>query len=108
MDLNAKQTLVDKAIEAKENSYSPYSKFRVGCSLLTKDGTIYTGKILKFYNIIKTLSIKRFFFKGCNVENASYGLTICAERTAICKILKCFTREILSFDKNSNALNMKG
>jgi cytidine deaminase len=44
MDKIAKQNLVNKAIEAKENSYSPYSKFRVGCSLLTKDGTIYTGK----------------------------------------------------------------
>ena len=45
MDPIAKQNLVDKAIEAKENSYSPYSKFRVGCSLLTKDGTVYTGKL---------------------------------------------------------------
>ena len=57
-------SLIEKAIEAKEHSYSPYSKFRVGCALLTNDG--------------KT-------FIGCNVENASYGLTICAERTAIVK-----------------------
>ncbi len=41
------QSLVDKAIEAKEFSYSPYSKFRVGCSLLTEDDKIYTGKILR-------------------------------------------------------------
>jgi cytidine deaminase len=46
MDTNIKQDLVNKAIEAKENSYSPYSKFRVGCSLLTKDGTVYTGKLI--------------------------------------------------------------
>jgi cytidine deaminase len=57
--------LIEKAIEAKRFSYSPYSNFRVGCSLLTKvDDKIYTG---------------------CNVENASYGLSICAERTALCK-----------------------
>ncbi|CAF0742874.1 unnamed protein product [Brachionus calyciflorus] len=56
--------LVEKAIDAKKNSYSPYSKFRVGCSLLTKED---------------------IFFTGCNVENASYGLCICAERTALVK-----------------------
>ena len=44
MEKIVKQNLVDKAIEAKDNSYSPYSKFRVGCSLLTKDDTVYTGK----------------------------------------------------------------
>lgn len=64
MDGIDRKMLVGKAIEAKENSYSPYSRFRVGCSLLTKDNTLYTG---------------------CNVENASYGLTICAERTALVK-----------------------
>jgi cytidine deaminase len=54
--------LVDSAEQARENSYSPYSKFRVGCALLTKDGNI---------------------IKGANIENASYGLTICAERSAL-------------------------
>ena len=43
MDDKIVQELVDKAIEAKTHSYSPYSKFRVGCSLLTNDNKIYTG-----------------------------------------------------------------
>ncbi len=58
------QRLIDIALEARETAYAPYSKFRVGAALLSVDGTIFTG---------------------CNVENASYGLCICAERTAICK-----------------------
>ncbi|AKI97218.1 cytidine deaminase [Kosmotoga pacifica] len=57
-----KRTLIEKALEAKRNSYSPYSKFAVGAALLTEDGEI---------------------FQGANVENASIGLTICAERSAI-------------------------
>ena len=54
--------LVAKATEAKENSYSPYSKFKVGAALLATSGKVYTGT---------------------NIENASFGLTICAERAAI-------------------------
>ena len=56
--------LIDAAMRAKNNSYSPYSNFRVGAALLTKTGKIFTG---------------------CNIENSSYSLTICAERTAIFK-----------------------
>ena len=58
------QKLMDCAIKARENAYSPYSHFAVGAALLCEDGTIY---------------------EGCNIENASYGLTNCAERTAIFK-----------------------
>ena len=58
------QKLVDCAIKARENAYSPYSHFAVGAALLCEDGTLY---------------------EGCNIENASYGLTNCAERTAIFK-----------------------
>lgn len=58
------QKLMDCAIKARENAYSPYSHFAVGAALLCEDSTLY---------------------EGCNIENASYGLTNCAERTAIFK-----------------------
>lgn len=58
------QTIMGKALEAMKNAYVPYSKFAVGACLLGEDGRMFTG---------------------CNVENASYGLTNCAERTAVFK-----------------------
>ncbi|MEF9934279.1 MAG: cytidine deaminase [Clostridium sp.] len=56
--------LVESARKAMEYSYSPYSKFRVGAALLSLDGKVFTG---------------------CNIENASFGGTNCAERTALFK-----------------------
>ena len=56
------QKLIQAAIEMRKQSYSPYSNFAVGAAVLSNDGYIYGG---------------------CNIENASYGLTNCAERTAI-------------------------
>ena len=56
--------LIGKALEAREKAYAPYSKFKVGAAVLTAGGKIYTG---------------------CNVENASYPVGICAERVAISK-----------------------
>jgi len=56
--------LIGAAIEARLKAYAPHSKFKVGAALLTEDGRIFTG---------------------CNVENSSYGLSICAERVAVVK-----------------------
>lgn len=59
-----KQLLIQASKEAREKAYVPYSKFPVGAALLAEEGTVYLG---------------------CNIENSSYGLSNCAERTAIFK-----------------------
>ncbi|MEG0259797.1 MAG: cytidine deaminase [Lysinibacillus sp.] len=61
IDMNA---LLEQSKVARENAYVPYSKFKVGAALLTKDGKVY---------------------HGCNIENAGYSMTNCAERTAFFK-----------------------
>ncbi len=64
--------LLKRAVEARRRAYAPYSDFKVGAAILTRDGRIFTG---------------------CNVENASYGLTICAERVALFKAVSEGARE---------------
>jgi cytidine deaminase len=56
--------LMRAAEQARNRSYAPYSKFQVGAAVLSEDGSVFTG---------------------CNIENSSYGLTICAERVALFK-----------------------
>ncbi|WP_263379855.1 cytidine deaminase [Granulicella paludicola] len=69
LSLSDRQKLLNLAAEAAANSYSPYSHFRVGAALLLTDGSIVTG---------------------CNVENASYRLTSCAEQAAIARAVSQF------------------
>ena len=64
IDKNMIERLIEAALNARQNSYSPYSNYQVGAALLTEDGSIYTG---------------------CNIENAAYSPTNCAERTAFFK-----------------------
>ena len=64
--------LVNRAIEAREHAYVPYSHFAVGAALLTKDGKVYPG---------------------CNIENSSFGATNCAERTAFFSAVYAGERE---------------
>ena len=65
--------LIDKAVEGQKNSYAPYSNYFVGAAVLTKSGKMYSG---------------------CNIENASYGLGNCAERTAVFKAVSEGEKEI--------------
>jgi cytidine deaminase len=75
MTTNQREALVAAALEARAHAHAPYSNFHVGAALLTASGKIITG---------------------CNVENASYGLTICAERGAICSAVAAGEKEFVA------------
>ena len=67
--------LIQTALDARKNAYAPYSHYQVGAALLSSDGTIYSG---------------------CNIENASYGATNCAERTAFFSAVSEGKRDFLA------------
>jgi len=69
------QSLFSQAIAAMERSYSPYSKYKVGAALLTRQGKVYLG---------------------CNIENAGYTASVCAERTAIFKAVSEGERDFVA------------
>jgi cytidine deaminase len=73
MDNTVQNRLIKAAAAARANAHAPYSKFHVGAAVLTASGDI---------------------FPGCNVENASYGLTICAERAAVCAAVAAGHKQI--------------
>jgi cytidine deaminase len=73
LDEQSKRKLIEEASKAREHAYAPYSKFKVGAAVLTEDGSI---------------------FSGSNIENASYGATICAEQVAIFKAVTAGHRHI--------------
>lgn len=73
IDANMKKNLLSAAVKAGQHSYSPYSNFRVGAAVLTKGGKVYGGT---------------------NIENVSYGGTVCAERVAVWKAVSEGEKEI--------------
>ena len=75
LDKETEKKLIAKAFEMKEKAYCPYSKYHVGAGLLSKSGKIYGGH---------------------NIENSSYGATVCAERTAVFKAVSEGEREFVA------------
>jgi cytidine deaminase len=75
------EELVEQAKRARENAHAPYSQFKVGAAVLTKNGRVYTG---------------------ANVENSSYGLTVCAERVALYCAISQGEREFVKLALVSN------
>ena len=83
-EIAMKAELVNLAVKARENAYAPYSGFHVGAVLLADNGKVYTG---------------------CNIENASYGAAICAERTAVAKAVSDGAKKIMAIAIASDSLS---
>ena len=81
-----RELLIEKAFEAQKFCYTPYSNFNVGAALLAADGTIY---------------------QGCNIENAAYTPTNCAERTAIFKAISEGNKEFVAIAIVGNKSGIK-
>jgi len=79
--------IIEAAKHARDNSYSPYSKYKVGAAVIAGSGKIYTG---------------------CNIENASFGLTICAERAAVFSAISAGEKEIAAIAVAAKAVTMCG
>lgn len=75
MNEEQKARIIDAAQKARANAYAPYSQYHVGAAALTQDGEV---------------------FDGCNVENASYGLCVCAERNAVGKMVSAGKQKLVA------------
>ena len=75
MTSEQRQALIDAALAVRRMAHAPYSSFLVGAAVLTESGAMHVG---------------------CNIENASYGLTICAERVALCSAVAAGNRAVIA------------